>query len=96
MALLSRRDRNAAEQFATLAFTNPFLPERMELERRILGNQFAGRSAVWSYLADGIDDSPNFRALMERSGTLVRPSVSARRPSMASARRIAAPRVAPL
>lgn len=67
---LSARNRAAAEDVATLALTNPFLPDRIALERRVLGAQFAEHGAVWSHHADGVDDSPNFRSLMERTGSL--------------------------
>ena len=66
----SARNRAAAEDVATLALTNPFLPDRIALERRVLGARFAEHGAVWSHHADGVDDSPNFRSLMERTGSL--------------------------
>ena len=71
MALLTQRDARLAERLVQLAFGNPFLPERVEREREVLGEDFSDRGDVWSHHADGFDDSPNFHALMVLTETLV-------------------------
>ncbi len=41
-ALFTAEERPVAQALAAIPYTNPFLPERDELERRILGDKFAG------------------------------------------------------
>jgi hypothetical protein len=40
MALLNTADWNCAEAIAGIGYCNPFLPERLDLERRALGSKF--------------------------------------------------------
>ena len=59
MAILSSADWRAAEAIAGIGYVNPFLPERIELERRALGSRHkdygpiirtkpgAGPGSVW-------------------------------------------------
>ena len=60
---------------------NPFLPERLELERRALGDAFTPVAAVW-HAADDADggDHPNavrLRAEVERIGTQLQQRLAA-------------------
>ena len=58
MALFSPADAEFLEAVARVAFANPFLPDRIELEREALGDEFqAGSPLVWSRRAD-VDESP--------------------------------------
>ena len=43
MAIFDPAERRLAETVARLAYCNPFLPERIELERRALGDAFEPR-----------------------------------------------------
>ncbi len=50
MAWLTRAERNKIELLAELTYTNPFVPERIALERRILGRAYRPtRGGVWSF-----------------------------------------------
>ncbi len=48
MALFSSTDQKRFSAIGQLGFVNPFLPERIELERAILGDQFVAGETVWS------------------------------------------------
>jgi transcriptional regulator with AAA-type ATPase domain len=72
MALLSTQDRKFLEALSRLAYANPFLPDRIELERIALGGQFqAGGSIVWSRSADIDDRAPNIANLASRANEIV-------------------------
>jgi DNA-binding NtrC family response regulator len=49
MALLTAAERRTLESVSRLGYCNPFLPERVELERAALGNDFVEGEPVWSY-----------------------------------------------
>lgn len=66
MAFLSSRDRGATLAAANLAFCNPFLPERIELEQKLLGKHFIQTGPVWSLQADQEMGSPNLARIGER------------------------------
>ncbi|HUA17093.1 MAG TPA: sigma 54-interacting transcriptional regulator [Bryobacteraceae bacterium] len=48
MASFSSRDRHLLASVASLAYCNPFLPERVELEEAVLGREFVPGGPVWS------------------------------------------------
>ena len=48
MAFLSRSERSFLEAVSKLVYSNPFLPERAELERAALGDDFVPGEPVWS------------------------------------------------
>jgi DNA-binding NtrC family response regulator len=67
-------ERDAASALAELAWCNPFLPRRVELERRALGDEFVPSGAVWHRSAPGgAEDaaSPNVEPLARRGDALV-------------------------
>lgn len=66
MALFTPAERRFAATVSQLIFCNPFLPERIELERQLLGGDFA--PAPWAYhKVDDLDhEHPNLTALDER------------------------------
>jgi hypothetical protein len=74
VGLLNDSERGVVEAVAALADGNPFLPERVDLERRALGTDFAAGGPVWHADADLPTTGPNepkVRALVERlSGDL--------------------------
>ncbi len=47
MEFLTDSERDLAEALATLSYANPFLPERIEGERRALGSAFVDDGSVW-------------------------------------------------
>ncbi len=48
MPLFTSADRQLLSAIGQLGFVNPFLPQRIELERSILGDQFVAGEMVWS------------------------------------------------
>src|SRR5262249_27456222 len=48
MACFSKSERQFLSAVASLGYCNPFLPERVELERAALGKQFVPGGVVWS------------------------------------------------
>jgi transcriptional regulator with AAA-type ATPase domain len=55
MPFYTRPERQFLEAISMLAYANPFLPERTEFERAVLGNDFVPGEPVWSR---GIEDRP--------------------------------------
>ena len=52
MALISDPDTAFLQVVSRLAFCNPFLPERIELEREALGDEHINQGEVWSMMPD--------------------------------------------
>jgi len=52
MAFLSSSERTLLQSISRLGYANPFLPERVELERAVLGPDFQEGEPVWSYRSD--------------------------------------------
>jgi len=48
MSVLAGRERRFLESAANLGYCNPFLPERVELERAALGREFVDDGPIWS------------------------------------------------
>ncbi len=69
---LPEADRTFLQAVAELPYCNPFLPERVEAERRALGREFTDRGPVWTRpLEEG--DHPNVRRIGERLELLLPP-----------------------
>ncbi len=66
MAVLSAEERKFADALSRLAYANPFLPGRIELEREALGPEFDDPGPVWSQQVGLPDDRPNVRKLAAR------------------------------
>ena len=66
MAVFSAEERKFADALSRLAYANPFLPERIELEREALGSEFDDPLPVWSRQVGLADDRPNVRKLAAR------------------------------
>lgn len=73
MSLLSANEWRVAEAIAGIGYVNPFLPERIELEKRALGKDFVHFQAFLQYRPDcSVSDMfPNAPALGERAGQLL-------------------------
>jgi transcriptional regulator with AAA-type ATPase domain len=67
MDLFTEAERRFAEPLSQLSYCNPFLPERIEWERRALGEEFDEQDAVWSKHHDWDRDRPNLAALYQRA-----------------------------
>ena len=71
MTLIRNDERDVVCAVAALVDCNPFLPERMDLERRALGDAFVPATTVWHAEGDAAISNPNgvhLRALVERIG----------------------------
>jgi len=63
MRFLSDTERTVLEAMAALATGNPFLPERVDNERRALGERFRPLTAVWHEGGDLEAGNPNVDAI---------------------------------
>ena len=70
-SLLSDAERSFAAAVSRLAYDNPFLPERIEWERRALGDEHVPFDAVWHSRGDAAGENPNEARIVERSASLV-------------------------
>jgi DNA-binding NtrC family response regulator len=71
MPLIPDRDLGAARALSELTYCNPFLPERIDLERRVLGDAFEPVDIVWHPGGTVAKDSPNVPRTAERAERLV-------------------------
>jgi len=72
MTLFPPADRRFLEAASRVAFSNPFLPDRIEFEREALGDEFqAGSSRVWSRRADVDEVQPNVKRLATRAAAII-------------------------
>jgi len=78
MSLITAEQRSFLEAVSRLGYANPFLPERVELERRVLGVEFLEGEPVWSYRAE----HPEPRANVWRVVSKVEPLVEQLRKSL--------------
>jgi DNA-binding NtrC family response regulator len=76
MALFTAEQRAAAADFAALTVCNPFRPERIALERRILGARYVPVSAVWSFRSD-VPVPPNVPLLEQQAQELADTALAA-------------------
>lgn len=65
---MSGEERELASHLSELARCNPFLPERIERERDVLGDRFEEVSLVWSKRLDR--ENPNVVKIAERAESL--------------------------
>jgi hypothetical protein len=72
VAILSSRDLKIAEAIGQIGYCNPFLPERLGLERAALGEDFCCADPVINLPLDADLQTifPNFIALRERAEVL--------------------------
>jgi DNA-binding NtrC family response regulator len=72
MAILSSRELKIAEAIGQIGYCNPFLPDRLALERAALGSAFQCSDPVINLPPDADVKTifPNFTALRERAETL--------------------------
>lgn len=71
MPLLHPSDRRRAEILGDLALVNPFLPERVELERTFLGRRFVPAGPARAPRPD-LEPDPNTQPLVEEAEALLR------------------------
>ena len=70
MALFDDEDRRIARALGSLGYCNPFLPERLELERSVLGGAFVPMGEAWHKHADDPVASPNLPLLTAKAEAL--------------------------
>jgi transcriptional regulator with AAA-type ATPase domain len=71
MRLWDAAEARRAEAIAGLVTCNPFLPERIERERAVLGAEFDERTAAWNVHPDWQDEPPNVARLVTLGERLV-------------------------
>jgi transcriptional regulator with AAA-type ATPase domain len=69
--LLTPSEHEIARQISRIANCNPFVRERIALERELLGDAFDDRCADWNTQPGGEDDSPNVQNVIARSEALL-------------------------
>ncbi|MEO1998134.1 MAG: sigma 54-interacting transcriptional regulator [Planctomycetaceae bacterium] len=67
----SETEKRLVRAIALLANSNPFEPQRMDLERRALGDQFEDDLPVWSWREDRSGERPNLLLLIEQGEDLI-------------------------
>ncbi|MFW6286955.1 MAG: sigma-54-dependent Fis family transcriptional regulator, partial [Candidatus Sumerlaeota bacterium] len=68
MPLFNPKDLHFIETVAGLVYCNPFLPERIEAERRALGSDFLEVDPIWSLrVTPGENEKRNVERIMERA-----------------------------
>src|SRR3990170_1733412 len=70
MAFMTESERAFARAISELALCNPFLPERIEAERRALGARFVPTGPVWHKRPLPLDLNPNVARLAGRATAL--------------------------
>lgn len=69
MAAIPKKDLQFLEDLSQLTFCNPFLPERVELEQRILGKSNRKVPAVWNFsVGEDAENWANTLAISEMIG----------------------------
>jgi hypothetical protein len=66
MPFMTAEERALARAFSELNLCNPFLPERVALERQVLGSDFADIGEVWHARPAPNHANPNVITLAER------------------------------
>ena len=72
MPFLSDEERRLCAAISKLAYCNPFLPERMEHEREVLGGDFDARGPVWDVGSEPAGEPPNIPRIGDRAESLAR------------------------
>ncbi len=70
MALFNDVEARCAESLVALSYCNPFLPERLDLERAVLGEAFVATDGPWHKHAEEEQERPNIPLLTERARAL--------------------------
>ena len=70
-SFISGSDRRIAAAFSRLVYCNPFLPERIEIERQLLGAEFTAGDDVWSLPRAVAAVNPNLPRLAALTKSLV-------------------------
>lgn len=71
MALFSSVERTRLAAIGQLGFVNPFLPDRIELERSVLGDEFVAGETVWSVKHVRGTETENLERISQLSSKVV-------------------------
>jgi DNA-binding NtrC family response regulator len=72
MGVFSSRERHFLSAVANIAYSNPFLPERIVFEKEALGREFKGAGPIWSASVDDPEATPpNVTAIYAKLGDAV-------------------------
>lgn len=72
MGVFSASERRFLHATASLGYSNPFLPERIEWERAALGREYVDAEPIWSVsVADPDADLPNITRIYEKLGAVI-------------------------
>jgi len=85
--LSSDRERDVVAAISRLAFCNPFTPERLHLERQVLGEAFTPFDVVWHAQTDAAGANPNVPGIAAKALELaegMRARLAGPRPAAAS------------
>ena len=63
MEFVTTKERTFLQQISEIVYCNPFLPERIECERRILGKEYVQGDAVWSLIVDA-PETPDYNPIL--------------------------------
>lgn len=69
--IFSTDERNTAQLISQIANCNPFLPQRINLERQLLGPHFNNNKADWNTGTTRDDEHPNIKELANRVNLLL-------------------------
>src|SRR4051812_26289549 len=64
MPLFNATQRARAEAISQLVYCNPFLPDRIDAERQVLGDDFVESDVVWNASKEGPVSRPNVARLI--------------------------------
>ncbi|MCA8961598.1 MAG: sigma-54-dependent Fis family transcriptional regulator [Planctomycetes bacterium] len=67
MSIFEPGEREFAEAASGIAYCNPFLPERLEWERKALGEDFQASDTIWHPRTDPLSAFPNVDTLSARA-----------------------------
>src|ERR1022692_3775665 len=87
MTFLTSSQRTLLQGVSRLGYANPFLPERVELERAVLGGEFIEGEPVWSYRAEHPEPRANVWRIVARLEPLVEQLAARLRAGVAASER---------
>jgi len=71
LQFMNTAQRTWLQAVSPLSYANPFLPERIELERKVLGSEFLEDETVWSYRLNNPNSRVNIARIMARLDPLL-------------------------
>ncbi|MFT5129682.1 MAG: transcriptional regulator with AAA-type ATPase domain [Rhodothermales bacterium] len=76
MSLFEANDKELVDALARLSYCNPFLPERIDLERQALSDSCVAWHSAWHIHADAETDNPNLPPLIALGDDIVAKSAT--------------------